>query len=313
MIANATMRLSDASDSVKTYDLVLSSPSAHHRQHYHNSNLDALNNSYSQSSATTATFTTSNTKDASKNTLPLFGHFCCKLQVRPDVFDKIIKTGYIRVSTINVPSMNNSMNHPSDYSLTGRESEWSADGQAFMGLNRLESSSRSARAASSKLATLSMSNSSVHWGLLRNFTLHLWPVDERKLNLAIMRGELPHLDNPSRRPSLSLNIDKYSRLLRVSNTSLTLETDKGCFVLGSHYIEAGLVQQTDEISHWLRAIEQLIYDSHIWGSVLNHYPPHTRHSNNTSPRSSDGRVLSRLNSNSTSKQHESGTMLQADL
>lgn len=309
MIASASLRLEDASDNVKTYDLVLVSPSAHHRNPYptiysgnsssNNNNSSYLSHHTNNTMTAQNSMTLSNSKEANKNTLPLFGHFCCKLLVRPDVFDKGIKTGYLKVATINVPMGSSHQQPPMDSNNTlatagsGCSSSGSAGGGGHDsppssaygdGTSTIESSSSSSKqlraatlaAASSKMATLSMSSSTVHWGLLRNFALHLWPIDEQRLDYsALIRGELPQLDDP-RRPPITLNIDKYTRLLRVSNSSLTLATGDCCFVLGTYCPDAGLINQADEISHWLRAIEQQIYDSHIWGSVLNHYPPHTK-------------------------------------
>jgi len=254
MIASATLRLDDASDTVKTYDLVLVRPSAHHRHHlgassiYNNGN----NNNYNLGDQNLLSI---NTKDADKNTLPLFGHFCCKLLVRPDVFDKNVKSGYLRVATFKVP-----------YNTSDRIGQ---DGDCpTNGYDHYEP--RSLLAASNKMATLSLSSSSLHWALLRNFALYLWPVDEQSLS-PCHRGELPRLEDPGR-PKFTINVDKYTRLLRVSNSSLTLEAENGCFVLGAYRADNRLMDQADEISQWLRPIEQLIYDSHIWGSVLNHRP-----------------------------------------
>lgn len=329
LIANATLRLNDASDSVKTYDLVLVSPSAHHR-HYNHADYNlahrTLSNGSNQAMMDGCT-QSANSKDADKNTLPLFGHFCCKLSVRPDVFDKNIKTGYLRVATISVPNNNNisvssaqnshsgSSDRVSDDSPLNTTTDSCHDAVVSDSASNLRSS---LAAASSKMATLSMSTSRVHWGLLRNFALHLWPIDDQDLELALRRGELPLLDNPNK-PRLTLAIDKYTRLLRVSNSSLTIETDKGCFVLGVYYPETnlygtGLNHQADEISHWLRTIEQFIYDSHIWGSALSHYPPHTRSSTSTR--------LANNNNKRTSSKHQKhqqhyygsgGAVLHADV
>lgn len=308
LIANATLRLSDASDSVKTYDLVLASPGAHNR-HYQGDSWSHRTHGSGQP------MDPASARDADKNTLPLFGHFCCKLLVRPDVFDKNIKTGYLRVATISLPNNNtigsahNSHSGSSDRmseSPSNTNNEGSCSEAASDSAAKLRSS---LAAASSRMASLSMSTSRVHWGLLRNFTLHLWPIEPQDLELALQRGELPLLDNPQK-PRLSLTIDRYTRLLRVSNSSLTIETDKGCFVLGVYSPETSLYgalnHQADEISHWLRSIEQLIYDSHIWGSVLSHYPPHTstRLANN------------KRTNGSKQKQHyyaSGGAVLHADL
>lgn len=314
MIASATMRLDDVSNKVKTYDLVLTSSSAlnHNLINSKDSSFNqshhliqsSTNSPSTISSATKSIYSTkmannyNNNKDANKNTLPLFGHFCCKLMVKPDVFDKNIKTGYLKVASINVPSRNN---HPSDSTLesSGRGSKspsstsTSSPSSQSSIMNHASSAESAAKfklaniAASNKMATLSLSSSTLHWGLLRNFVLYLWPVNEKTIDLNTLRsGEMPHLENP-RKPRLILNIDKYSRLLRVSNSSLTIETDKGCFVLGAYCPPVGVgdainYNQADELAHWLRTIEQHIYDSHIWGSVLNHYPPHTKQSMNSS-------------------------------
>lgn len=344
MIASATMRLDDASNKVKTYDLVLTSPSAHNHgktlDHHYNdqSHHHSISSQASNSNNTTITTSTTkapmystkmianNTKDANKNTLPLFGHFCCKLMVRPDVFDKNIKTGYLKVASINIP--NNSYHHPSDSTLesSGRGSESPSPSPST--INHASSAESAAKfkltnlAASNKMATLSLSSSTLHWGLLRNFVLYLWPVNEQTIDLDTLRSrEMPQLENP-RKPRLILNIDKYSRLLRVSNSSLTIETDKGCFVLGAYCPPNGDsigFNQADELAYWLRAIEQHIYDSHIWGSVLNHYPPHTKQSiNNLQPnrRLSDNReTTDNKNKQSSSyRDHYGGSaILQAHL
>lgn len=317
MIANATLRLSDASDSVKTYDLVLATPSAHHRHHQGSTTSHRPDQSAEGGQS-------SNGKDVDKNTLPLFGHFCCKLLVRPDVFDKNIKTGYLRVATISVPNNNNNNTISSTQNSHSGSSDRVSDSpqNSTAALDVIADSAASKlrstlAAASSKMATLSMSTSRVHWGLLRNFALHLWPIDDEDLELALQRGELPLLENPHK-PRLTLSIDKYARLLRVSNSSLTIETDKGCFVLGVYSPETtlyGTLNQADEISHWLRSIEQLIYDSHIWGSVLSHYPPHTKSS--TSTRWSGGGNNNNNNKRTTSnkqKHHYAGAgVIHADL
>lgn len=256
MIASATLKLDDAAESVKTYDLVLVSPSAHRRSQQVGQQL------FSNSPTTTTT-----TKEANKNTLPLFGHFCCKLLVRPNVFDKNIKTGYLRVATISIPE---TAMHNSDGALSSHaRSNSNSPGHPN---HELDSSKlRMALAASSKMATLSMSSSCVYWALLRNFTLHLWQVDEKRAELALIRGEQCQLDR-MRKPNMSVNIDRFTRLLRVSNSSLTLETEHACLVLGIFSDQSGLIiNQADEIAHWLRVIEQFIYDSHIWGS---HLAPH---------------------------------------
>lgn len=109
LIASAALQLEDASSSVRTYDLVLMSPSAHNRHHlpttptalsrsYHNSSHDYYSsrnaaNNYNQTSSQLTSANTS--KNANKNTLPLFGHFCCRLFVRPDVLDKNINSALI--------------------------------------------------------------------------------------------------------------------------------------------------------------------------------------------------------------------------
>lgn len=358
MIASARLRLDDASDQVKTYDLALVSPSAHHRHSTHNNNSNShllmttsdYYNSTNNNSTAAGLVTASNQKDAHKNTLPLFGHFCCKLNVKPDVFDKNVKIGYLRIADINLQATNGqTTGRPSSQSPSGTTRSSSSAGGASVGSADSNSDSsmlRSALAASSKLATLSMSSSTIHWALLRNFALHLWPVDEQKLELALARGQNPQVDI-SRKPPFSMSIDKYTKLLRVSNSSLTIETDRGCFVLAVY----NLPNQDDEIGHWLRPIEQYIYDSHIWGSVLNHYPPqataarhqsltkttpgsesnnqHDRRRHRTPPKSATRLTSSHaldtsldysLNNNNNSrngKQHEhrhsNGAIMQADL
>lgn len=104
LIASATLQLEDASNSVKTYDLVLMSPSAHRptttsstlsRSSYYGNG--STQDHYGASNhSSSAQLTSANTsKNATKNSLPLFGHFCCRLYVRPDVFDKNINSALI--------------------------------------------------------------------------------------------------------------------------------------------------------------------------------------------------------------------------
>uniref|UniRef100_A0A6G1SJG5 Rhotekin-2 n=1 Tax=Aceria tosichella TaxID=561515 RepID=A0A6G1SJG5_9ACAR len=118
MIASAKLTLVDASDSVKTYDLQLVSPEAHgrhsittpHTTTHHNQTNGATNHQstggmaqaqsmtrhYQPGSNHNGIVTASNQRDLHKNTLPLFGHFCCRLHVRPIVFDdKDATSGYL--------------------------------------------------------------------------------------------------------------------------------------------------------------------------------------------------------------------------
>lgn len=337
MIASATLHLDDAQDTVKTYDLVLVSPEAHHRRPISSylppsSNVSAMTiargkqqpqhvawSPWSSNYITqqqicqqniVGNLSSSNLRDLHKNTLPLFGHFCCKLTVKPDVFDKCVKTGYLRVASIQLPlpdtGQRSSGCSPTDSSGGNNDAATSTspDSAASTDHNNQSTSDspqstlmlRSALAASSKLATMSLRTASVHWALLRNFSLHLWPIDERRLENAIRRNHAPQVDI-SRRPPFTISIDKSTRLLRVSNSSLTIETDRGCYVFAvydpyaslttvddykfiAQHRQQQLQQQQqqqlppmhDEIAHWLRPIEQLIYDSHIWASVLNRYP-----------------------------------------
>lgn len=109
MIATATLRLDDASDSVKTYDFKLISPSAHNRHQTGGSDLlnstSGGNNhhvatggggtigghsivSYYSYNYSNTSGSGGNSKEAQRNTLPLFGHFCCKLHVQADKYDK---------------------------------------------------------------------------------------------------------------------------------------------------------------------------------------------------------------------------------
>lgn len=232
MIASTILKLEDSSNSVKTYDLVLVSPSAHHRHHQQShENHPSPNKSDS----------------AEKNTLPLFGHFCCKLSVAPDVFDKNVKTGFLKMATIELPQ------DPEE--------------------DKLHSPNRTS--LSSKMSTMSIRNATIHYSLLRNFHLHLWPVDEKKLEYAVSRNQmLPSFENLHKTTApLILSINRFTRLLRVSNSSVTLETDRACYIISAYCSVSGQLSQADEMGYWLRAIEQLIYDSHIWSPVLNHRPP----------------------------------------
>lgn len=120
MIASAKLTLVDASDSIKTYDLQLMSPEAHGRHltttasHLHNqahsgaanqstsgasqaqNGGQALNRHYQSGSNHNGIVSAGNQRDLHKNTLPLFGHFCCRLHVRPNVFDdKHASSGYL--------------------------------------------------------------------------------------------------------------------------------------------------------------------------------------------------------------------------
>lgn len=249
MIANAVLKLEDASQSVKTYDLVLTSPQRSHQQA--NENQLTANHYHSKT-------------EFDKNTLPLFGHFCCKLLVVPDVFDKNTKSGLLKVRTIQLPPIEGD-----------RESD----------LSQQSDSHRASTLLSSKMSTMSMSNATIHYALLRNFKLHLWPIDEPRLEQALSRNQpLPQFDNlhKSNAP-LILNINKHTRLLRVSNSSLTLETNKTCSIILSAYCSnSDQSNQADEMGHWLRSIEQSIYDSHIWAPVLDHHlPPNNAISNSS--------------------------------
>ena len=128
MIASASFRLEDAQNSVVTYDLALVTPEAHHRRPSSIGSRQALQ--YQQGNSMTlargkllgsvqqsawspwtnqsthggggqqildaSNISSSNSlRDQYRNTLPLFGHFCCNLSVRPDVYDKYVKTGYL--------------------------------------------------------------------------------------------------------------------------------------------------------------------------------------------------------------------------
>lgn len=296
MIASATFRLEDAADGVRTYDLILvnstglgSQQTAHGVRNsissssYYNTlgthtGSDSTSHPYSLSQVYSTSGSTATSREASKNVLPLFGHLCCRLHVRPDVFDKCIRTGYLRMATINLGP-----GHTSDCTLAssgrGSESPLSSAGSgggrgSGDGINDFGGSTestaakvKSALAASTKMATMSMSSSNLYWAILRNFTLYLWLVDEYKLEAALLRGEQPQLDT-SYKPRYTFRIDKSTRLLRVSNSNLTLETNNCCLVLSAH---GGFnMDRSHEIGSWLRAIEQHIYDSHIWGSILNH-------------------------------------------
>lgn len=315
MIASARLTLADASDSIKTYDLHLVSPEAHGRHATSNQfnradyasgtmNLATLSSAaqYSNLSQLGAgaqvarnrnsmMVTSGNQKDQHKNTPPLFGHFCCKLHVRPDVFDKCVKSGYLRIATIEIPdsivdkSLSPGGSGQSDRQRrvrgrsdspanddSGKSSSSNDDSMAQKTSSDTSSMLRSALAASSKLAAISMPSATVHWALLRNFTLHLWQIDEQKLQLALRRGHAPQVDISGKQP-FCIAIDKFTKLLRVSNSSMTIETDRGCFVMAVHNLDATNDHRyQDEIGQWLRPIEQMIYDSHIWSSVLHHYP-----------------------------------------
>lgn len=297
MIASAQLRLPDVADSIKTYDLLLISPEAHGRrasQHRLSSEISAnlnhqqLNTLAGRNHQHSAIVTSGNQKDVHKNTLPLFGHFCCKLHVRPDVFDKCVKSGYLKIASINLSELvakhrgdsdDRRSKSRSDSPVNSSDKSSSSNDDIISATANDNSMLRSALAASSKLATVSLSTSTVHWALLRNFTLHLWHIDEQKLQVAARRGHAPQVDISGKQP-FCIGIDKFTRLLRISNSSLTIETDKGCFVIAvyepNEHTRSG---NHDEIGHWLRPIEQMIYDSHIWGPVLNHYPPTHRNKN----------------------------------
>jgi hypothetical protein len=118
MIANAKLTLVDASDSIKTFDLHLMSPEAHGRHstassqrhqgngvaNHHQSNggivqngTQAMNRYYQPPGSNhNGIVTAGNQRDLQKNTLPLFGHFCCRLHVQPETFDdKHATSGYL--------------------------------------------------------------------------------------------------------------------------------------------------------------------------------------------------------------------------
>ena len=340
MIASANLRLDDAKGCVKTYDLVL--PGAENRNNlgaYTHCSAASTNmtisrarqrdqsqpawspwnnpglsggtlKSSAQSNPQSTNVSTSNLRDLHRNNLPLFGLFCCKLSVKPDIFDKCVKTGYLCVADIHMPIS------PSDHSHDQKRASVSTSGSPTSSNGATSTSPdsaasttthstspshspestlmlRSALAASSKLATMALQSARVYWALLRNFSLHLWPVDESKLENSIRRNQAPQVDI-SRRPPFIISIDRHTRLLRVSNSSLTIETDQGCFVfsvfdpfaafktandykfIDQRHHNPQKQQSQDDIAHWLRPIEQLIYDSHIWASVLNHHHPTQR-------------------------------------
>lgn len=100
-IAEASLKLEDASNSVKTYDLTLAgsgvlcskstllSDTVSRRSHqspfsYYLYQSNGATNSNAGSDQSNASFNSNHSKDANKNILPLFGHFCCKLLVKPD-------------------------------------------------------------------------------------------------------------------------------------------------------------------------------------------------------------------------------------
>jgi hypothetical protein len=102
LIANAKLTLPDASDSIKTYDLQLMSPEAHGRHStLSHSQVNQLTGGAAQAQNGSHAMkpyvvTASNQRDIHKNTLPLFGHFCCRLHVRPNIFDdKHATSGYL--------------------------------------------------------------------------------------------------------------------------------------------------------------------------------------------------------------------------
>lgn len=337
LIASASLRLEDASpqDSVKTYDLSLTSPAIHHKHYQLSSQLaspyQSQQDNYGSSNAATSLhrrhnsgimssswwsdsrttmarekqpfgFTGSgNTKDVEKNTLPLFGHFCCKLLVRPNVFDKNIKSGYLKVAMLQMQPA----------APTTPDSDTN-DGSSFVDKDNrqqtnysLSYSQRNAMLVSNKMATLSRLNHEIYWALLRNFTLYLWPIQELEVSSRwsrarsvgrsksrLAQGELLSMspnyigpgDQANQGPRYTVCIDKFARLVRVSNSSLTIDTDRGCFVLAAcdrevsslnnnnlyNELNPNAVYNAGDIGGWLRVIEQMIYDSHIWGSVLGH-------------------------------------------
>lgn len=104
LIASTSLKLEDSSDSVKAYDLPTVAQSAHHKT-------STLSNTYSKRSQQSMYYNMcqsdanqsngsigGSTRDTNKNTLPLFGYFCCKLVVRPDVSNKNTRAGYLRVA-----------------------------------------------------------------------------------------------------------------------------------------------------------------------------------------------------------------------
>lgn len=119
MIASAKLTLVDSSDSIKTYDLHLMSPEAHGRHSTGSranhpggigdvhqwaggtivqtqNGIHAMNRYYQPANNHNGIVTASNQRDLHKNTLPLFGHFCCRLHVRPEVLDdKHATSGYL--------------------------------------------------------------------------------------------------------------------------------------------------------------------------------------------------------------------------
>lgn len=190
-------------------------------------------------------------KDLSKNTPPLFGHFCCKLSARPDVFDKNIKMGYLKVATIiTEQACDDRENNNNDNNISGSR-------------RKSKSSSPNSRTKSSATICSSpkMSPSNLYWAVVCNFLLQLWPID-RRLS-PVIKGKTKFPD-PSFKPVLSISIDRFTRLLRVSNSSLTLETNEGCYILSEYTDPTG----EDDMSSLLRSIEQYIYDGHIWANVL---------------------------------------------
>lgn len=234
------MSLADASNSVKTYDLNLTTQSAHSK--------------YSQSSSNEY-----QDKDSNRNTPPLFGHFCCKLSARPDVYDKNIKMGYLKVATIAVSNEAEGV-LPTYTTLTCDNSTAATSTSA---ISQQQSASMRLRSAALAASPSSMSSSNLYWAVLCNFVLQLWPIDRRLSPVIKSKRRFP---DPSFKPHITISIDRYTRLLRVSNSSLTLETERACYILSEYTDPEG----EDDLSSLLRSIEQYIYDSHLWAQVLNH-------------------------------------------
>ena len=82
LIARATLRLCDASGSVKTHDLILDSSSDHPVSHEKTSTIKSSFLYFGSSSS---------------HSLPLFGHFCCRLAVQPDCVSSEQLCGYLKI------------------------------------------------------------------------------------------------------------------------------------------------------------------------------------------------------------------------
>lgn len=82
LIARASLRLSDASGSIKTHDLILDSssdPASHHEK------TSTIKSSFLYFGS------------SSNHSLPLFGHFCCRLAVQPDCVSSEQLCGYLKI------------------------------------------------------------------------------------------------------------------------------------------------------------------------------------------------------------------------